>query len=140
MRVGGEDGASMPPACTLGQRFVRRLPGVVRPLATGCDPFGINLVLDSVTKLCDTLSTMKTATIRDLRYDFAKLEGWLRSGEEIQITKHNKPVATLLKAKPVKKTLPPQPDYEARLKRIWGDRVFSAKEVEEMRAFETGEP
>lgn len=83
---------------------------------------------------------MKTATIRDLRYDFAKLEGWLRSGEEIQITKHNKPVATLLRAKPVTKARPPQPDYKARLKRIWGDRVFSAKEVEEMRAFETGEP
>ena len=83
---------------------------------------------------------MKTATIRDLRYDFAKLEGWLRSGEEIQITKHNKPVATLLKARPVTKERPPQPDYHARLQRIWGDRVFSAKEVEEMRAFETGEP
>ena len=82
---------------------------------------------------------MKTATIRDLRYDFAKLEGWLRSGEEIQITKHNKPVATLLKAKPAKKPRPPLPDFEARRKRIWGDRVFSAKEVEEMRAFETGE-
>lgn len=83
---------------------------------------------------------MKTATIRDLRYDFAKLEGWLRSGEEIQITKHNKPVATLLKAKQVKKARPPQPDYEARAKRIFGDRVFTAAEVEEMRAFETGEP
>ena len=84
---------------------------------------------------------MKTATIRDLRYDFAKLEGWLRSGEEIQITKHNKPVATLLKAKPVKSAAPPSlPDFKARRKRIWGDRVFSAKEVEEMRAFETGEP
>lgn len=84
---------------------------------------------------------MKTATIRDLRYDFAKLEGWLRSGEEIQITKHNKPVATLVKAKPApKKARPPLPDFKARRKRIWGDRVFSAQEVEEMRAFETGEP
>lgn len=84
---------------------------------------------------------MKTATIRDLRYDFAKLEGWLRSGEEIQITKHNKPVATLLKAKPDKKKVrPPLPDFEARLKRTWGERVFGAQEVEEMRAFETGEP
>lgn len=84
---------------------------------------------------------MKTATIRDLRYDFAKLEGWLKSGEEIQITKHNKPVATLLKAKPVKNAArPPLPDFKARRKRIWGGRVFSAKEVEEMRAFETGEP
>ena len=120
--------------------FVTRLPGVVRPLATFGDPCGINLALDSVTKFCDTLPRMKTATIRDLRYDFAKLEGWLRLGEEIQITKHNKPVATLLKAKPTTKIRPPQPDYKARLKRIWGDRVFSAKEVEEMRAFETGEP
>ena len=82
---------------------------------------------------------MKTATIRDLRYDFAKLEGWLRSGEEIQITKHNKPVATLLRAKSVEKTRPPQPDYRARAKRIFGDRVFTAAEVEEMRAFETDE-
>jgi len=83
---------------------------------------------------------MKTATIRDLRYDFAKLEGWLRSGEEIQITKHNKPVATLLKARPETKIRPPLPDFEARLKKTWGNRVFSAKEVEEMRTFETGEP
>ena len=36
--------------------------------------------------------------------------------------------------------LPPHPDYEARRKRIWGDRVFTQEEVDEMRAFETGEP
>jgi len=36
--------------------------------------------------------------------------------------------------------LPPHPDYRARLKRIWGDRVFTQAEVDEMRAFETGEP
>jgi antitoxin (DNA-binding transcriptional repressor) of toxin-antitoxin stability system len=35
---------------------------------------------------------MKTATIRDLRYDFPKLEAWLAGGEEILITKHSKPV------------------------------------------------
>jgi hypothetical protein len=40
----------------------------------------------------------------------------------------------------VKKARPPQPDYAARAKRIFGDRVFTAAEVEEMRAFETGEP
>lgn len=83
---------------------------------------------------------MKTATIRDLRYDFARLEALLRGGEEIQITKHNKPVATLSRSKPATKQRPPLPDFRARAKRIWGDRVFSAAEVEEMRAFETGEP
>jgi antitoxin (DNA-binding transcriptional repressor) of toxin-antitoxin stability system len=83
---------------------------------------------------------MKTATIRDLRYDFATLEVWLRNGEEILITKHNKPVATLSKAKPAKAGPRPLPDFKARRKRIWGKRVFSKKEVEEIRAFETGEP
>jgi antitoxin (DNA-binding transcriptional repressor) of toxin-antitoxin stability system len=83
---------------------------------------------------------MKTATIRDLRYGFAKLEAWLRNGEMIQITKHNKPVATLLKAGYVKKSRPPLPNFGARRRLIWGDRVFSAKEVAEMRAIETGEP
>jgi antitoxin (DNA-binding transcriptional repressor) of toxin-antitoxin stability system len=84
---------------------------------------------------------MKTATIRDLRYDFPKLEAWLAGGEEILITKHSKPVAKIsLPTGEVADKLPPHPDYAARRKRIWGDRVFTREEVEEMRAFETGEP
>jgi antitoxin (DNA-binding transcriptional repressor) of toxin-antitoxin stability system len=84
---------------------------------------------------------MKTATIRDLRYDFPKIEAWLESGEEILITKHSKPIARLrapggdeVPAKPV------LPDFEARRRKTWGDRFFTQEEVEEMRAFETGEP
>lgn len=84
---------------------------------------------------------MKTATVRDLRYDFPKIEAWLAGGEEILITKHSKPVARISRPNVVpEKTLPPHPDYLARLERIWGDRVFTQKEVDEMRAFETGEP
>jgi antitoxin (DNA-binding transcriptional repressor) of toxin-antitoxin stability system len=84
---------------------------------------------------------MKTATIRDLRYDFPKLEAWLAGGEQILITKHSKPVATISPPSgETSKNLPPLPDYRARLKRIWGDKVFTREEVEEMRAFETGEP
>jgi antitoxin (DNA-binding transcriptional repressor) of toxin-antitoxin stability system len=84
---------------------------------------------------------MKTATVRDLRYDFPKIEAWLAGGDEILITKHSKPVARISRAgvKPEAK-LPPQPDYRARMKRIWGDRVFTQAEVDEMRVFETGEP
>ena len=85
---------------------------------------------------------MKTATVRDLRYDFPKIEAWLEGGEEVLITKHSKPVARL--CGPSGSQAPPpiqHPDYEARLrKRIWGDRVFTQEEVDEMRAFETGEP
>ncbi len=84
---------------------------------------------------------MKTATIRDLRYDFPKLEAWLAGGEEILITKHSRPVAKIsLPPAELSENLPPLPDYRARLKRIWGDKVFTREEVEEMRAFETGEP
>lgn len=84
---------------------------------------------------------MKTATIRDLLYDFGKIEAWLASGEDIVITRHRKPVAQISKPVPIEENfIPSIPDFAARRRRIWGDRVFSAAEVEEMRAFETGEP
>ena len=83
---------------------------------------------------------MKTATVRDLRYDFPKIEGWIAGGDEILITKHAKPVARILPpARPTAKRGLRHPDYEARLQRIWGGRVFNQEEVDEMRAFETGE-
>jgi antitoxin (DNA-binding transcriptional repressor) of toxin-antitoxin stability system len=85
---------------------------------------------------------MKTATLRDLRYSFSKIEAWLRAGEEVQITKHSKPLGRLLPESKVskRKPMPPLPDFAARRKAIWGNRVFSNKEVDDMRAFETGEP
>jgi antitoxin (DNA-binding transcriptional repressor) of toxin-antitoxin stability system len=79
--------------------------------------------------------------VRDLRYDFPKIEAWLAGGEEILITKHSKPVAKIsLPGAGSENKLPPLPDYKARRKLIWGDRVFTQAEVDEMRAFETGEP
>ncbi len=83
---------------------------------------------------------MKTATLRDLRYDFKKIEAWLKSGEDIEITRHSKPIACIIPPKKPKKKKWVLPDFEARAKRIFGDRYFTAEEVEEMRAFETGEP
>ena len=83
---------------------------------------------------------MKTATVRDLRYDFPKIEAWLEGGEEVLITKHSKPVGRLCPPGAGGAPVPPVPDYRARLQRIWGDRVFTREEIEEMRAFETGEP
>ena len=83
---------------------------------------------------------MKTATVRDLRYDFPKIEAWLEGGEEIVITKHSRPIARIRSEETVEKPVLKHPDYEARLKDIWGDRFFTQNEVEEMRAFETGEP
>jgi len=39
---------------------------------------------------------MKTATVRDLRNDFARLSKWLDQGETIEIIKRGKPVADLV--------------------------------------------
>ncbi len=84
---------------------------------------------------------MKTATVRDLRYDFPKIEAWLASGEEVIITKHSKPIGRVSPQVTVPTAeMPPLPDFEARLKKTWGDRFFTQEEVDEMRAFETGEP
>jgi antitoxin (DNA-binding transcriptional repressor) of toxin-antitoxin stability system len=97
--------------------------------------------LDTSSQICDTPPIMKTVTVRDLRYDFPKIEAWLELGEEVLVTKRNKLIATITKSRPLsQKALPPLPDFAARRKKIWGDRVFSAQEVEEMRAFESGEP
>jgi antitoxin (DNA-binding transcriptional repressor) of toxin-antitoxin stability system len=39
---------------------------------------------------------MKTASVRDLRNDFARLSKWLDKGETIEIVKRGKPVADLV--------------------------------------------
>ena len=39
---------------------------------------------------------MKTATIRDLRNEFARLSKWLEQGETVQIIKRGKPFARVV--------------------------------------------
>lgn len=85
------------------------------------------------------ITIMHTLTVRDLRYDFAKVEAWLADGQEIEITKHGKPVARLT---PLRTELARKFDIEAhrrRMKETWGDRVFTAEEVREMREAELGD-
>lgn len=78
---------------------------------------------------------MKTATVRDLRNNFSKIETWIAEGEEICIQKRGKPIG-YLNARPRKEKSIPRPDFAARRKATWGDRVFSDEEVKEMREFE----
>jgi antitoxin (DNA-binding transcriptional repressor) of toxin-antitoxin stability system len=97
-------------------------------------------VLDEGREASQIFITMKTATVRDLRYDFPKIESWLAGGEEILITKHSKPIARMSADMVSGLPLAPLPDFKARLEKTWGERFFTRQEVEEMRAFETGEP
>ena len=79
---------------------------------------------------------MKTATVRDLRNSFARVAAWIEEGEPVEITKAGKVFARLLPVTPDKPRKLVKPDIMAQLKATWGDRIFSAKDVAEMRAAE----
>ena len=74
---------------------------------------------------------MKTASIRDLRYSFKKVEQLLRQGEEVQITKRRQVIARLVPEQP--DTAPPLPDFMARMHFIYGDRVLKVSGAELIR-------
>jgi len=75
---------------------------------------------------CDAkIYPMKTVTVRDLRYDFPKVERLLREGKSLRVTKRGKVIAKLEpESAAVEYKRPPLPDFEARLKEIYGDKVF----------------
>lgn len=80
---------------------------------------------------------MKTATVADLRNNFRLVSSWIEHGETVQIIKRGRPFARLTGLSDhTSPELPPKPDVMARLTEVWGDRVFSMEEVEEMRAAE----
>jgi antitoxin (DNA-binding transcriptional repressor) of toxin-antitoxin stability system len=66
---------------------------------------------------------MKTASVRDLRYGFKKIEALLRQGEEVHITKRRRIIARLVpeNAEGTREV----PDVLARLRAIYGDKVLA---------------
>ncbi len=70
---------------------------------------------------------MKTVSVRDLRYDFKKVERLLSQGDELHVTKRPKVIARL---SPEPAERPPLPDFLARLKEIYGDKVFEVSGAE----------
>ena len=64
---------------------------------------------------------MKTATVRDLRYNFPQVEAWLSGGEEIELTKRGRVVGRIV-PNPVKVRKLKMPDFAARAKAVCGGR------------------
>jgi antitoxin (DNA-binding transcriptional repressor) of toxin-antitoxin stability system len=64
---------------------------------------------------------MGKASVRDLRYNFARIEEQLRSGEEIEITKRRRVIARLLPERPA--AAKSVPDFAKMLHDIYGDKV-----------------
>jgi prevent-host-death family protein len=61
---------------------------------------------------------MKTATVRDLRNNFAQVSAWISSGQEVEITKRGEVMAKLVPVAPAKKRKRPLWDMEARMKKL----------------------
>jgi antitoxin (DNA-binding transcriptional repressor) of toxin-antitoxin stability system len=66
---------------------------------------------------------MTKASVRDLRYEFKKIERLLLRGEEILITKRRRVIARLVPERAEgAKTVP---DFEAPMRSIFGDKVLA---------------
>jgi antitoxin (DNA-binding transcriptional repressor) of toxin-antitoxin stability system len=76
---------------------------------------------------------MKTANVADLRNNFQKIALWISEGETVEINKKGKFFATLVPSRQLATGVMPKIDFAGRLKKIWGEKVFSDEEVQEMR-------
>ncbi len=77
---------------------------------------------------------MKIATLRQLRHDFGSVLAWVEQGEAVEISKRGRIIA-LLSPPPQRNSGKPKkrPDFAARLKRIYGDKVLPGNSVLEDR-------
>lgn len=71
---------------------------------------------------------MKRASVRDLRYDFPKVEKMLAEGEAVEITKRKRVIARM--EPPKAAVAAPIPDFLERMKKIYGDRKLQISWVD----------
>jgi len=93
------------------------------------------MTLDTFTDGEPYLIHMKTASVRDLRTDFPRLEAMLREGEPIAITKRNRTVARLV---PATETVT-RPDFQARFGGVAKSSVKAKRSVVNLLREDRGE-
>jgi antitoxin (DNA-binding transcriptional repressor) of toxin-antitoxin stability system len=76
---------------------------------------------------------MKTANVRQLRHAFGDVMEWINQGQEVEIVKKGKVVALLSPPRRRKAGKIKLPDFAARQKRIFGDRVLPGNAIAEER-------
>lgn len=77
---------------------------------------------------------MKTTNVRQLRHDFGSVLEWIADGQQVEIVKKGKVIALLSPPPPPAKPKPFKlPDFAARRKRIFGERVLPGNIVAEER-------
>jgi prevent-host-death family protein len=62
---------------------------------------------------------MKRATVREVQHHLSKVLDWVEKGEEVQITRRNKPIAKIVPAEAYKGPVA-LPAFAARARQIWG--------------------
>lgn len=67
---------------------------------------------------------MPSVNIRQLR-DTRRLKAWLRAGKTVELRERDKLIAKIVPEKPTGRKVE-WPDFEARRKEIFGDRVLTA--------------
>jgi antitoxin (DNA-binding transcriptional repressor) of toxin-antitoxin stability system len=76
---------------------------------------------------------MKTANVRQLRHAFGDVMDWINEGQQVKIVKKGKVIALLSPPPGRKQKKIKLPDFEARRKRIFGDRVLPGNIIAEER-------
>ena len=77
---------------------------------------------------------MKSATVRQIRHYFSTVLNWVEDGEQVEVSKRGKIVALISPPPPLKPVRAgKRPDFAARLKRIYGDKVLSGSVIVEER-------
>jgi len=66
---------------------------------------------------------MPSVNIRQLR-DTRRLKAWLRAGKTVELRERDKLIAKIVPESEAPKKPPEWPDFEARRKAMFGDRVF----------------
>jgi len=71
---------------------------------------------------------MREASVSELRKGFRRIQGWLREGEEVRITKRRRAIARLV---PEREESPAKmPDFMAQLRQIYGDKILKVSAAE----------
>jgi antitoxin (DNA-binding transcriptional repressor) of toxin-antitoxin stability system len=70
---------------------------------------------------------MPSVNLRELR-DTRQLKAWLQAGETVELRERNKVLGRIVPEKPVAKPAE-WPDFAARRKRIFGDRMIPAVDI-----------
>jgi antitoxin (DNA-binding transcriptional repressor) of toxin-antitoxin stability system len=76
---------------------------------------------------------MKKITVRDLRYNFPKIENLLAEEQTLYLTKHDRVIARILPPEHTPTRASKMPDFMKRLKKIYGKKMLKTTNADLLR-------